>query len=149
MSRPRRVHFLLALILILSAGSTAFALSETDKDSIDRVADTWITSLKGEDIAGLRSTYWSDAVHTHIKPNGSREIKRGVAEILEGQQELFDSTDVFAQLGYPEPGKDLEGDPDRPVYLYNVEEFGYSDSFAFEKRNGRWKIVEHTLGPVK
>lgn len=149
MRRPCTVLFLSVVVLILSTGSAAFALSEADKRQIDRVADTWITSLQGEDLEGLRSTYWPDAVRIHIKSDGSKEFERGVDEILNGQQELFDSTDVFAQLEYPDPEKDLQSDSDRPVYLYNVEQFGYSDSFTFEKRNGRWKIVEHILGPVR
>ncbi len=136
---------LAGFLLFFAVTFGAAALSDADIQDIEDVADRWISSLQREDVDGLRGSYWPDAVHIDIHGDGRREIKVGTEEILQGQQELFDSTDVFSQLHYPEPERDLETDPDRPVYLYRMELFGYSDSFTFEKRNGEWRIQEHTL----
>jgi ketosteroid isomerase-like protein len=91
---------------LLYSSCSSSGITEADKKKIDIVADKWIGSLNAEDIKGLRSTYWPNAVHTNIQADGSKEVKKGVDEIMEGQRKLFDSTDVFAQLEFTDPEKD-------------------------------------------
>jgi hypothetical protein len=141
----------LLLIVFVLAGcvSTKAVLTSGDKAAIDVVANTWIDSLKSEDIERFLSTYWKDMAHTTFEADGSRK-NYTLDEIRVEQQRLFDENDLFADLEYPEPEKDFTSEPGQPIYTYTVTfgDFKFQDIFQFLKRDGEWKIIQHIFRVV-
>ena len=116
---------------------------------LDDFFEKWIVAQKARDADALDGMYWSEAsVLTDPLPDA--DIR--AARLMSGPEEIgifIDETlasGLIGKLKYPVPVRTFR-DLERPVYIarWRLGGMRWSSFFAYEKREGAWKILEQRI----
>ncbi len=143
----KSVLIVLAILLPLACKTMPPAGRPEAHPEIDALMERWITALKHKDIDVFMSTYWDEAERVIVQPDG-KEIRQGFHGIRVDQMDRFAQSDIFRELNYSEPEREIR--PNRATYIYNVEGPGFNwiERFELARREGKWRIVHQVIEPL-
>lgn len=135
------------VVTALSCVCAGAGFAQDSRVELDALVEKWTEALSTEDIDGLLSCYWSDAIRIDYFPGGEPELTEGMEELRAADQAGFDQYDYQSMnLIYDEPVRFFPGHG-RPTYIYANSRFGYMDVFEFEERRGEYRIIQQYLLP--
>ncbi len=112
---------------------------------LDGLMEHWLTALRDENIDAYLEVYWPEAEQVLLRKDGGETVNRGFDSIAAAQMSIFERSDIFRELRYSEPERELHGST--AAYHYQVEGPGvfFVEHFEFVRREGRWAIIHQVI----
>ena len=138
---------LVLMMTVVGSLSCQTSPEEEAKRQLDSLVDRWSGALVEEEIEGIVSCYWDNAVSMNYWPGEESEMEQGSAEIRASAVKGFEELD-YGSMGFiwdetvrffPEGGN--------PVYIRPVSSHGFMDVFEFEERGDEYRIIRHYVLP--